>query len=262
MGKKYARVPQHRHPNAVENIFDSAAGDLRSARAAVGGPAGRNEEDIEAVDLVMPVPQPEIRQARQLGFDGSSPSTPPAQVKAYIAKDAPPPLPPAATKINALERELQETTRAQRALQPKINGIQEQIEKAGTDGSKSDKEAKAKMMKPIIEKAKLDLQDAENQQIELMEKGDTLRDEIKSEKITASERFVQMHPAGHDGTGVEAKVSVDALRPLYPEGLLTGQPHSGIGPLTSTAGAVLLSAARNSLQRDIHFARRQSASFL
>jgi len=64
-----ARVVPTHMPNVFRDIAEAAGADARAARAALGGAQGRDMEDIAAVDTVLPVPQPQILQARPKDLD-------------------------------------------------------------------------------------------------------------------------------------------------------------------------------------------------
>lgn len=88
----YVQPEKPRTANGLVNDIQELAGiDQRAARIALGGPKGRNQEDINAVDQVMPVPQPTRNQA--FPKDRGHIPTPeaPEGVKAFLQTDAPPP---------------------------------------------------------------------------------------------------------------------------------------------------------------------------
>jgi len=240
-----ARVAPERHSNAIQNISESAGADIRAARVALGGPDGREEESIDAVDLELPVTQPTIRQARPLDRNDFPTAVPAANAKAYLgtALGTPPTIPPAALKINRLEKALEDDAQAQKALRPQINSLEQQLsefakEPKGTQAQRRDK-------------VKDELEEVESQRKDLMDHGDEIMDELKVAKAVGGERFVEMHPAGSNGAGVEAKVLVDSVRPLYPE--FNNSPpsettYSGIGSVGATGGAALLSMSWNEVQ--------------
>lgn len=250
-----ARLAPPSHPDVVGGIFESASADLRGARAALGGPSGREEEAIDAVDMVLPVPQPELRQARPMDRSGFPTPMPAANVKAYIAKDVPPAIPVVMNRTRSLEKALEESRQAQRALQPPIDAYQAKLDEMAKE-SKGAQQAQAQVRADTAS----NLQEVQSKQRELMGEGDSLMDKIRDlKKVQSGDRFVQMHPAGRSGGGVEAKVLLDSVRPLYPQfdrppehGPTT---YSGMDALASSAGAVLLSTSWN----DIRSARMHSS---
>lgn len=258
------RIAPKKKTNVVQKIFEAASADIRSARGALGGPDGKEEEAINAVDQELPVPQPEIRQARPTDGGAIPTPHPPAKMKAYLGKDlgAPPAAPQAEKILNSFEQDIKENRAAQRKIRPQIANIRQELAEFDKQSKKA-REAQAK----VIEQKKGYLEEALSKQEDLMNEGDALMDKAKTQKALKNERWIEMHPAGRDGRGVEAKVLADSVRPLYPEFEDAPPPsgpttYSGLGPLGATAGAVFLSTTWNDLQlltRDARLARWRSA---
>jgi hypothetical protein len=248
LGKEWraARLPPSHRPNALHTISESAGSDIRAAKHALGGPSGREEEEIDAVDLVLPVPQPEIRQARPMDLGAIPTATRPANMKAYIAKGAPPKVEPAALEVDGLRKQLLETRETRKDLKSKMRSYQKWLD------VHKDQEGD-------VEKMERKLLDAQKKDDELREKNEAVMSQIDGIKNVLAGRYLQMHPAGRNGVGVETKVPsemaayVSPLGPPEASGAPTGQTtYAAMGPLGATAGAVLLSSARSEMQLLVH----------
>lgn len=207
-----SRVPPAEQVDAVKNIAQSASADVRAAKAALGGPLGNKEESIDAVDLQMPIRQPEIQQARPRDRDGIPTSVVPDSPKAYVAKWAPPEIPSVEKKIDELEIQMKDLVRAEskgKVEVERLRGELSDIDKV--DATKMNLEQLAKKQAVIA-----DLQRAKQEHKDAVDKSNGLQDEMIRLSKTKGRSFVKMYPAGKDGYGVAAKVPIEAVRALDP----------------------------------------------
>lgn len=212
-----SRVPPKEPVDAVKNIAQSASADIRAAKAALGGPLGAKEESLDAVDLEMPIRQPEIQQARPRDRDGIPTSdVTPESPKAYIARGRPPEIPSAAKQIEELDEQFKEAMKKEVEGKKEVErlrgelDVMEKLPKATNKQIREERKEKTEVLLGDLKQAKQDHKEA-------VDVSNRLQNKMLAETRNKGQLFVKMYPAGAHGQGVNAKVHIDALRPMFPE---------------------------------------------
>lgn len=283
-------------PNYLNYISESAGGDIRAARRALGGPSGREEEAIDAVDLQLPVPQPEMHQAKprdlgripevnplyrgskvdnsRLAFNGHF-SHARRRGQPYMAKEALPDVSEGLSNIDAAEArlgDLRKKVAQQEVVRNKLSGVAKESAEAAEAEKESMRQMIGRSKKAEAEmKAKADKQHLTNARSELT-KLEKQKEEATSAFNTASKTAANTFQATHEypgrsiheePTGILANVPNEISNAWWdgspqPPGPTT---YAGMGPWGAPA-AVLLSTSWQDTQhlaRDAHLARWRAA---